>query len=175
MPVRRSLTMHRGQGPACGRRHQRPRQDPSHRKVHQQLNYVSIQVIWQRRRLSSARGAESFQKLYGDCKDKANSPAHAESRRSHGLPRRDLLGRPNARARDWPSLGSFNHAISAIRVSSGTQSPAILDHPSSDVSSSSTPPTLRCPRLLPDHEQGSLALLGAAKMAGWCASRRPAR
>jgi hypothetical protein len=68
---------------------------------------------------------------------------------------------------DWPSLSSFNHAISAIRVSSDTQSPAVLDHPKLGrlLFFDPTDPYV-APGFLPDHEQGSLALRGAGDDGG---------
>ena len=135
----------------------------------QQLNYVSIQ-------LNLAKGggyrphaaAESFQKLYGDCKDKANlTRAMLKSVGLTAYPVAIYSGDRTHVREDWPSLGSFNHAISAIRVSAGTDSPAAFDHPKLGrlLFFDPTDPYV-APGYLPDHEQGSLALLVAGDEGG---------
>ena len=63
---------------------------------------------------------------------------------------------------DWPSLGDFNHAISAIRVGPDTEGAAVLDHPRMGrlLFFDPTDPYVP-PGYLPHHEQASLALVGA--------------
>lgn len=138
-------------------------------KFTQQLNYVSIQV-----NLAKGGGyrphaaAESFQKLYGDCKDKANlTRAMLKAVGLTAYPVAIYSGDRTHAREDWPSLSSFNHAISAIRVSADTQSPAILDHPKLGrlLFFDPTDPYV-APGFLPGHEQGSLALLGAGDDGG---------
>jgi len=135
----------------------------------QQLNYVSIQ-------LNLAKGggyrphtaAESFQKLYGDCKDKANlTRAMLKAVGITAYPVAIYSGDRTHAREDWPSLGSFNHAISAIRVGADTQSPAVLDHPKLGrlLFFDPTDPYVTL-GYLPGHEQGSLALLGAGDDGG---------
>jgi len=135
----------------------------------QQLNYASIQ-------LNIAKGggyrphaaAESFQKLYGDCKDKANlTRAMLKAVGLTAYPVAIYSGDRTHVREDWPSLGSFNHAISAIRVGAGTESPAALDHPKLGrlLFFDPTDPYV-APGYLPDHEQGSLALLVAGGDGG---------
>jgi hypothetical protein len=138
-------------------------------KFTQQLNYVSIQV-----NLSKGGGyrphaaSESFQKLYGDCKDKANlTRAMLKAVGLTAYPVAIYSGDRTHVREDWASLGSFNHAISAIQVSASTQSPAILEHPKLGrlLFFDPTDPYV-APGFLPEHEQGSLALLGAGDDGG---------
>ena len=138
-------------------------------KFTQQLNYVSIQVnIAKGGGYRPHAAAESFQKLYGDCKDKANlTRAMLKAVGLTAYPVAIYSGDRTHAREDWPSLGSFNHAISAIRVSADTQSPAVLDHPKLGrlLFFDPTDPYV-APGFLPGHEQGSLALLGAGEDGG---------
>jgi hypothetical protein len=66
-------------------------------------------------------------------------------------------------ASEWPSLGDFNHAISAIRVGPETQGPAVLEHPKLGRLLFFDPTDPYVPAgYLPEHEQGSWALVGSA-------------
>ncbi|HEV2689814.1 MAG TPA: DUF3857 domain-containing protein [Bryobacteraceae bacterium] len=130
----------------------------------QQVNYVSIQV-------NIAKGGgyrphpapQVFQKLYGDCKDKANlMRALLKAVGITAYPVAVYSGdRTHVRA-EWPSLGEFNHAISAIRVGPDTVAPAVLDHPKMGrlLFFDSTDPYVPA-GYLPEHEQASFALVGA--------------
>lgn len=130
----------------------------------QQVNYVSVQV-----NLAKGGGyrphpaTQVFQKLYGDCKDKANlTRAMLKAVGITAYPVAIYSGDRSHVVEDWPSLGDFNHAISAIRVGPDTQGPAVLDHPSMgrllffDPTNPYVPPGY-----LPHDEQASLALVGA--------------
>jgi hypothetical protein len=132
----------------------------------QQVNYVSIQV-----NLAKGGGyrphaaAQVFQKLYGDCKDKANlTRAMLKAVGITAYPVAIYSGDRTHVSQEWPSLGAFNHAISAIRVGPDTNSPAVLDHPGLgrllffDPTDPYTPPGY-----IPDHEEASLALIGAGE------------
>jgi hypothetical protein len=130
----------------------------------QQVNYVSIQV-------NVAKGggyrphpaSQTFQKLYGDCKDKANlTRAMLKAVGITSYPVAIYSGDRTHVLQEWPSLGAFNHAITAIRVSDGTKSPAVLEHPKLGrlLFFDPTDPYV-VPGYLPDHEQASFALLGA--------------
>jgi hypothetical protein len=132
----------------------------------QQVNYVSVQ-------LDIAKGggyrphaaAQVFQKLYGDCKDKANlTRAMLKAVGITAYPAAIYSGDRTHVAKEWPSLGAFNHAISAIRVGAGTQAPAVLEHPRLGrlLFFDPTDPHV-APGYLPDHEQASLALVGAGE------------
>jgi len=63
---------------------------------------------------------------------------------------------------NWPSLGVFNHAISAISVGPEVKAPAVIEHPKLGrlLLFDSTNPFVQ-PGYLPGHEQNSLALVGA--------------
>jgi hypothetical protein len=130
----------------------------------QQLNYVSIQV-----NLSKGGGykphaaAQIFTKLYGDCKDKANlTRAMLKAVGITAYPVAIYSGDRTHVNQEWPSLGAFNHAISAIRIGPDTQAPAVLDHPKLGrlLFFDPTDPYVT-PGYLPDHEQASLALVAA--------------
>ncbi len=129
----------------------------------QQVNYVSIQV-------NIAKGGgyrphpatEVFRKLYGDCKDKANlTRAMLKAVGITAYPVAIYSGDRTHVTAEWPSLGDFNHAISAIRVGAETQAPAVIDDPRMGrlLLFDPTDPYVEA-GYLPDHEQASLALIG---------------
>jgi hypothetical protein len=129
----------------------------------QQVNYVSIQV-----NLAKGGGyrphaaTQVYQKLYGDCKDKANlTRAMLKAVGITAYPVSIYSGDRTHVIQDWPSLGSFNHAISAIRVGPDTKAPAVFDHPRLGrlLLFDPTDPYVLA-GYLPDHEQASLALVG---------------
>ncbi|HSP68391.1 MAG TPA: DUF3857 domain-containing protein [Bryobacteraceae bacterium] len=135
----------------------------------QQVNYVSVQV-------NLAKGGgyrphaanDVFQKLYGDCKDKANlTRAMLKAVGIVAYPVAIYSGDRTHVTEQWASLGAFNHAVSAIRVGSETTAPAVLDDPHMgrllffDPTDPYTPPGF-----IPDHEQGSLALIGIPETGG---------
>ncbi len=132
----------------------------------QQVNYVSIQ-------LNISRGggyrphdaSQVFQKLYGDCKDKANlMRALLKAVGITAFPVAIYSGDRTHVSAEWPSLGAFNHAISAIRVGPDTSAPAILEHPKMGRLLFFDPTDPYVPvGYLPDHEQASLALVGAGE------------
>jgi Domain of Unknown Function with PDB structure (DUF3857)/Transglutaminase-like superfamily len=135
----------------------------------QQINYVSIQVDIARGGGYRPHAAPLvFQRRYGDCKDKANlMRAMLRAIGIAAYPIAIFAGDRTHVTREWPSLGAFNHAISAIRVGPETNAPAILEHPVLgrlllfDPTDPYTPPGY-----LPRHEQGSLALIGIAEGGG---------
>jgi hypothetical protein len=133
-------------------------------KFTQQVNYVSIQVNLAKGGGYRPHNAEQvFQKLYGDCKDKANlTRAMLKAVGITAYPVAIYSGDRTHVNPDWPSLGAFNHAISAIRVGSETKSPAVLEHPKLGrlLFFDPTDPYVS-PGYLPDHEQASMALIGA--------------
>lgn len=130
----------------------------------QQVNYVSIQV-----NLSKGGGyqphaaSEVFRKLYGDCKDKASlTRAMLRAVGITAYPVAIYSGDRTRVSSDWPSLGAFNHAILAIRVGRETNTPAVLDHPDLGRLLFFDPTDPYAPvGYLPEHEQASLALVGA--------------
>jgi hypothetical protein len=132
----------------------------------QQVNYVSIQV-------NIAKGggyrphpaAQTFQKLYGDCKDKANlTRAMLKAVGITAYPVAIYSGDRTHVQQEWPSLGTFNHAITAVKVGPETKAPAVLEYPKLGrlLFFDPTDPYV-APGFLPDHEQASLALVGAGE------------
>src|SRR5262249_31859719 len=108
---------------------------------------------------------QTFQKLYGDCKDKANLlRALLKATGFTAYPVAIYSGDRTHVSEAWPSLGAFNHAISAIKVSADTKAPAVLDHPKLGRLLFFDPTDPYVPAgYLPDHEQASLALVGSAE------------
>jgi hypothetical protein len=133
-------------------------------KFTQQVNYLSVQVnIAKGGGYRPHAAAQVFQKLYGDCKDKANlTRAMLAAVGISAYPVAIYSGDRTHVQQEWPSLGAFNHAISAIRVSAETNAPAVIDHPKLGrlLFFDPTDPYVT-PGYLPDHEQASLALIGA--------------
>lgn len=130
----------------------------------QNIKYVSIQI-------GAGRGGgyrphsslEIFKKSYGDCKDKANlMRAMLKALGITAYPVIIYSGDPNFVREELPSPAQFNHCIIAVKVSDETQSATILTHPKLgrllifDATDEDTPVGD-----LPDHEQGSLALVVA--------------
>ncbi|MGC4056013.1 MAG: DUF3857 domain-containing protein [Paludibaculum sp.] len=129
----------------------------------QQVNYVSVQTNLAKGGGYRPHAAEQvFKKLYGDCKDKANlTRAMLKAVGITAYPVAIYSGDRTHVIQEWPSLGAFNHAISAIRVAPETREPAVLDHPKLGrlLFFDPTDPYVK-PGFLPDHEQASLALVG---------------
>ncbi|WP_321471897.1 DUF3857 domain-containing protein [uncultured Paludibaculum sp.] len=132
----------------------------------QQVNYVSVQTNIAKGGGYRPHPAEQvFKKLYGDCKDKANlTRAMLRAVGITAFPVAIYSGDRTHVTQEWPSLGAFNHAISAIRVSPETKEPAVLDDPKLGrlLFFDPTDPYVK-PGFLPDHEQASLALVGTTE------------
>jgi hypothetical protein len=130
----------------------------------QSVNYISIQIDLGRGGGYRPHAAvDVFNKNYGDCKDKANMMrAMLKSLGVESYPVIIYSGDPNRIAPEWPSLQQFNHCIIAVKVSDETQASTIVKHPSLgrllifDPTDDDTPIGD-----LPDHEQGSYALIVA--------------
>jgi hypothetical protein len=127
----------------------------------QKLQYISIQIGVGRFRPHSA--TEVFAKAYGDCKDKANlMRAMLRAVKIESFPVLIYSGDPTYVREEWTSPSQFNHCIIAIKVSDETQAPTIVQHPKLgrllifDATDDQTPVGD-----LPDHEQGSFALVAA--------------
>jgi hypothetical protein len=127
----------------------------------QNLQYVSIQIGIGGWRPHAA--AQVFAKQYGDCKDKAT--LMRAMLRVVKLDSYAMLIYSGDRTRvreEWVSPGQFNHCILAVRVSEETRAPSVIQHPTLgrllifDATDPSTPVGD-----LPDHEQGSFALIAA--------------
>ncbi|HEV2663282.1 MAG TPA: DUF3857 and transglutaminase domain-containing protein [Blastocatellia bacterium] len=130
----------------------------------QSVNYISIQIdLGRGGGYRPHAAADVFNKNYGDCKDKANlMRALLKSLGVESYPVVIYSGDPNRVEPEWPSLHQFNHCIIAVKVSDETQAPTIVKHPSLgrllifDPTDDDTPVGD-----LPDHEQGSYALIVA--------------
>jgi hypothetical protein len=128
------------------------------------VTYVSIQTGLGRGGGYRPHSAiEVFSKSYGDCKDKANlMRAMLKTVGISAYPVLIFAGDASYVREEWVSPQQFNHCIVAIRVSEETEAATILQHPTlgrllifdpTDEHTSVGD--------LPDHEQGSLALVVA--------------
>jgi uncharacterized protein DUF3857/transglutaminase superfamily protein len=130
----------------------------------QSVNYISIQINLGRGGGYRPHSAmDVFNKNYGDCKDKANlMRALMKSLGVESYPVLIFSGDPNRVVPEWPSPQQFNHCIIAVKVSDEMQAPTIVKHPNLgrllifDPTDDDTPVGD-----LPDHEQGSYALIVA--------------
>ncbi|MGH9751939.1 MAG: DUF3857 domain-containing protein [Blastocatellia bacterium] len=130
----------------------------------QSVNYISIQIdVGRGGGYRPHAAVDVFNKNYGDCKDKANlMRALLKSLGVESYPVVIYSGDPNYVQPEWPSPHQFNHCIIAIKVSDETQAGTIVKHPSLgrllifDPTDDDTPFGD-----LPDHEQGSFALIAA--------------
>jgi Domain of Unknown Function with PDB structure (DUF3857)/Transglutaminase-like superfamily len=128
----------------------------------QSVNYISIQIdIGRGGGYRPHAAVDVFNKNYGDCKDKANlMRALLKSLGIESYPVAIYSGDPNHVQPEWPSPHQFNHCIIAVKVSDETQTSTIVKHPSLgrllifDPTDDDTPVGD-----LPDHEQGSYALI----------------
>lgn len=133
----------------------------------QNIQYISIQTgLGRGGGYRPHSSIEVFAKSYGDCKDKANlMRAMLKVVGIDAIPVSIYSGDPNYVRANWPSPQQFNHCIIAVKVSDTTQASTIIQHPKLgrllifDPTDSETPIGD-----LPDHMQGSLALLDS-KMA----------
>jgi hypothetical protein len=127
----------------------------------QRLQYISVQIGVGRFRPHSA--AEVFAKSYGDCKDKANlMRAMLRAVKIQAYPVLIYAGDRTYVREEWASPTQFNHCIVAIKVSDETQAATVVQHPTLGrllIFDATDDNTLVGD--LPDHEQGSLALVAA--------------
>jgi hypothetical protein len=105
---------------------------------------------------------------YGDCKDKANlMRALLKSLKIEAYPIAIFSGDPTVVRQEWATPRQFNHCIIAIKVSEETVVPTIIDYAKLgrlmifDATDPFTPVGD-----LPDHEQGSFALIIAGDDGG---------
>lgn len=132
----------------------------------QMVNYVSIQIgVGRGGGYRPHPAVDVFSKNYGDCKDKANMMrALLKSIKIESYPVSIFSGDPTFVREEWPSPHQFNHAIIAVKVSDETRAPAVIRHPQLgrllifDPTDDDTPVGD-----LPDHEQGSFALIVAGE------------
>lgn len=132
----------------------------------QSINYVSIQTgVGRGGGYRPHPAIDVFAKSYGDCKDKANlMRAMLKSVGIQSYLVSIYSGDRTFVREEWPSPQQFNHCIIAVKVSDETQAATIVKHPTLgrllvfDSTDDNTPVGD-----LPDHEQGSLALIVAGE------------
>ncbi|MDT5268163.1 MAG: hypothetical protein QOH49_349 [Acidobacteriota bacterium] len=130
----------------------------------QAVQYISIQMGMSRGGGMRPHAAtQVFAKNYGDCKDKANlMRAMLRVLKITAYPVIIYSGDRTYVREEWPSPQQFNHCIIAVKVSDETQAPSVITHPTLgrllifDPTDPNTPVGD-----LPDHEQGSWALVVA--------------
>ena len=132
----------------------------------QGINYVSIQTgIGRGGGYRPHAAIDVFAKSYGDCKDKANlMRAMLKAVGIQAYLVSIYSGDRTFVREEWPSPQQFNHCIIAVKVSEETQAATVVNHPTLgrllifDSTDDNTPVGD-----LPDHEQGSLALIVAGE------------
>ncbi|MDX2041199.1 MAG: DUF3857 domain-containing protein [Acidobacteriota bacterium] len=132
----------------------------------QNVNYISIQIdIGRGGGYRPHSAVDVFNKNYGDCKDKANlMRAMLKSLGIEAYPVIIYSGDPHRVQPEWPSPQQFNHCIIAVKVSDQTEAATVIKHPTLgrllifDPTDDDTPVGD-----LPDHEQGSYALVAAGE------------
>lgn len=128
----------------------------------QSINYISIQTgVGRGGGYRPHSAVDVFAKSYGDCKDKANlMRAMLKAVNISSYLVCIYAGDPTFVREEWPSPQQFNHCIIAVRVSDETEAATIVKHPTLgrllifDPTDDST-----MVGDLPEHEQGSLALI----------------
>lgn len=132
----------------------------------QAINYISVQI-------GTGRGGgyrphsalDVFNKNYGDCKDKANlMRAMLKALNIEAYPVVIYSGDPTYVREQWPSPHQFNHCIIGVKVSDATTAATVIKHPSLGRLLIFDPTDEHTPvGDLPDHEQGSWALIVAGE------------
>lgn len=135
----------------------------------QNLRYISIDIGVGKGNGYKPRPANLvLQRGYGDCKDKANlMRAMLRSLKIDAYPVFIFSGDPTYVREEWASPGQFNHCIIAVRVSSETNAPTVITHEKLGrlLIFDATDPYTQLGDL-PDHEQGSFALVAAGSEGG---------
>ncbi|HEX5704141.1 MAG TPA: DUF3857 domain-containing protein [Pyrinomonadaceae bacterium] len=132
----------------------------------QNIRYIAIAIGVKRGGGMRPRtAAEVFAKGYGDCKDKANlMRAMLKVLNITSYPVGIYSGDPDYVRDEWASPNQFNHCIIAIKVSDETQAATVVAHPTLGrlLMFDATDEDTRVGDL-PDHEQGSWALIVAGE------------
>jgi hypothetical protein len=132
----------------------------------QNLQYISIDIgVGRGNGYRPHAASQVLAKAYGDCKDKANlMRSMLRAININAYPVVIYSGDPNRVHEEWASPGQFNHCIIAVRVSDETVGPTIITNDKLgrllifDATDANTKVGD-----LPDHEQGSLALVVAGE------------
>jgi transglutaminase-like putative cysteine protease len=132
----------------------------------QSLQYISIDIgIGRGNGYRPRPASQVLAKGYGDCKDKAN--LMRVMLKAVGITAYPIFiysGDATVVREEWPSPGQFNHCIIAIKVNKETEAATVIQHDALgrilifDATDEST-----AIGDLPDHEQGSLALIVAGE------------
>lgn len=135
----------------------------------QSMRYISLDIGIARGGGHRPRPANTvLQRGFGDCKDKANlMRAMLKSLKIDSYLVLIFSGDPTYVREEWASPAQFNHCIIAVKVSSATTAPTVMDHPALGrlVIFDATDPYTQVGDL-PDHEQGSMALIAAGEQGG---------
>lgn len=132
----------------------------------QSIRYIAIAIgVSRGGGMRPRSAAEVFAKGYGDCKDKANlMRAMLKVLNITSYPVGIYSGDPDYVRDEWASPNQFNHCIIAIKVSDDTQAATVVTHPTLGrllMFDATDDDTLIGD--LPDHEQGSWALIVAGE------------
>ena len=132
----------------------------------QSIRYIAIAIGVNRGGGMRPRTAvEVFAKGYGDCKDKANlMRAMLKVLNITSYPVGIYSGDPEYVHDEWASPNQFNHCIIAIKVNDETRTATVVTHPTLGrlLMFDATDEDTRVGDL-PDHEQGSWALIVAGE------------
>jgi Transglutaminase-like superfamily len=132
----------------------------------QNIQYISIDIgVGRGNGMKPHASTQVLSKAYGDCKDKANlMRAMLRALRITAYPVVIYSGDRTYVREQWASPLQFNHCIIAIKVSDETIAPTVIEHadlgrllifdPTDDITPVGD---------LPDHEQGSWALVIAGE------------
>ncbi|MBI1765846.1 MAG: DUF3857 domain-containing protein [Acidobacteria bacterium] len=133
----------------------------------QAVNYIAVSIDVGRGGGHRPHAAtDVFSKNYGDCKDKANlMRALLKPLGIEAWPVIIYSGDPTFVRPEWPTPGQFNHCIIAVKVSDATNAPTVIKYPALGRLLIFDPTDEQTPvGDLPDHEQGSWALIGAGEL-----------
>ena len=138
-------------------------------KFVQGMPYVSIQTgIGRGGGYRPHTSVDVFSKAYGDCKDKANlMRAMLKAVGIASYPVAIYSGDPDYVREEWPSPQQFNHAVVAIVFPQDKAASSVLKHDALGPLMIFDPTDPETPAgELPDHEQGSFALIVAGDRGG---------
>jgi hypothetical protein len=135
----------------------------------QNLQYISIDIgVGYGNGYRPRPSTTVLSRAYGDCKDKANlMRTMLRVLKIESYPVAIFSGDPTYVREEWVSPQQFNHCIIAIKVSDETKVPSVITHAKLgrllifDATDPYTPVGD-----LPEHEQGSFALIAAGENGG---------
>jgi len=135
----------------------------------QNLQYISIDIgVGYGNGIRPRPSALVLSRGYGDCKDKANlMRALLKVLKIEAYPIAIYSGDPTFVREQFASPGQFNHCIIAVKVSDATKAGSVIEHEKLGrllIFDATDPYTAVGD--LPDHEQGSLALIMAGDKGG---------